>query len=62
MSQDQAVPGGATRGAAKRVSERASFYVWTALVLAIAVAAVVLGWHAQGRHDRPDGAARRGIA
>jgi high-affinity iron transporter len=33
---------------AKRVHERASFYVWTVVVLAVAVAAVVLGWHASG--------------
>jgi high-affinity iron transporter len=33
---------------AKRVTERVSFYVWTFVVLAIAVTAVVLGWHASG--------------
>jgi high-affinity iron transporter len=37
----------------KRASERLSFYVWTALVLAIAVAAVILGWHARGGTTDP---------
>jgi high-affinity iron transporter len=32
----------------RRLNERASFYIWTAVVLAVAVAAVVLGWHAKG--------------
>jgi high-affinity iron transporter len=32
----------------KRLHERTSFYVWTVLVLAVAVTAVVLGWHASG--------------
>jgi len=36
------------RPAARRRGERVSFYVWTALVLAVAVTAVVLGWHAGG--------------
>ena len=34
-------------------SERLSFHVWTALVLAIAVAAVVLGWHSAGGPTDP---------
>ncbi len=38
---------------AKRTSERASFYVWTAIVLAVSVAAVVLGWHAHGGTTDP---------
>jgi high-affinity iron transporter len=37
----------------KRVSERASFYVWTALVLALAVSAVVISWHARGGTTDP---------
>jgi high-affinity iron transporter len=32
----------------KRAHERVSFYVWTVVVLAIAVTAVILGWHASG--------------
>jgi len=36
-----------------RLDERASFYVWTAIVLAVAVAAVVLGWHARGGTTDP---------
>jgi high-affinity iron transporter len=34
--------------AIKRARERGTFYVWTALVLGVCVAAVVLGWHAHG--------------
>jgi high-affinity iron transporter len=33
---------------AKRAHERVSFYVWTVVVLAVAVTAVILGWHATG--------------
>jgi high-affinity iron transporter len=36
-----------------RLDERASFYVWTAIVLAVAVTAVVLGWHAEGGTTDP---------
>jgi high-affinity iron transporter len=32
----------------KRLNERASFYVWTAVILVVAVTAVILGWHATG--------------
>src|SRR5271155_871597 len=39
--------------ASKRINERASFYVWTAIVLAVAVTAVVLGWHAEGGTTDP---------
>src|SRR6202046_595551 len=41
-------PGSPARTPSKKLGERASFYVWTAVVLAIAVAAVILGWHAKG--------------
>jgi high-affinity iron transporter len=37
----------------KRSSESVSFYIWTALVLAAAVAIVVLSWHAQGGTTDP---------
>jgi high-affinity iron transporter len=37
----------------KRLDERASFYVWTAIVLAVCVTAVVLGWHARGGTTDP---------
>lgn len=37
----------------KQASERVSFYVWTAVVLAIAVTAVVLGWRASGGTTDP---------
>ncbi|HYB22222.1 MAG TPA: hypothetical protein VED41_00390, partial [Solirubrobacteraceae bacterium] len=52
MSQQPAIeaPRGRGRG---RPSERVSFYVWTALVLAVAVAAVALGWHAKGGTTDP---------
>jgi high-affinity iron transporter len=41
------------RSPAKRVRERASFYVWTLVVLAVSVTAVVLGWHASGGTANP---------
>jgi high-affinity iron transporter len=53
MSKDQADAGGPRRATAKRFNERTSFYVWTALVLAVAVVAVMLGWHAQGGTTDP---------
>jgi len=43
----------APRDRAKRASEHASFYMWTAIVLAVAVGAVVLGWHARGGTTDP---------
>jgi len=53
MSQGQAATERSGRGAAKRMNERASFYVWTAVVLAVAVTVVVLGWHAKGGTTNP---------
>jgi high-affinity iron transporter len=52
LNQQSAV---ATTGAQRRrlASERASFYVWTALVLALTTAVVVLGWHAKGGTTEP---------
>ena len=44
------VSSGASR---KRATERVSFYVWTVVVLAVAVTAVVLGWHASGGTANP---------
>ena len=38
----------ASRAARKRASQRWSFYVWVAVVLAVATVAVILGWHAGG--------------
>jgi high-affinity iron transporter len=43
----------ARKAPAKRVHERVSFYVWTVVVLAIAVMAVILGWHANGGTTDP---------
>jgi len=42
-----------SRSPAKRVHERASFYLWTVVVLAVSVTAVVLGWHASGGTANP---------
>ncbi len=53
MSADPATTTQATTPTAKRASERASFYVWTAIVLAVAVAVVILGWHARGGTTDP---------
>ena len=53
MSQDQVAAESPGPGTAKRFNERASFYVWTAVVLSIAVAAVVLGWYARGGTTDP---------
>jgi high-affinity iron transporter len=39
--------------APKRLNERVSFYVWTAIVLAVSVLVVVLGWHARGGTTDP---------
>jgi high-affinity iron transporter len=43
----------ATAPHSKRAHERASFYVWTVVALVIAVAAVVLSWHAKGGTTDP---------
>ena len=37
----------------RRLHERASFYVWTVVVLAVAVTAVVFGWNASGGTANP---------
>jgi high-affinity iron transporter len=39
--------------ASKRLNERVSFYVWTAIVLSVSVLVVVLGWHARGGTTDP---------
>jgi high-affinity iron transporter len=41
------------RSGKRRVQERVSFYIWTAVVLAVAVTVVVLGWHARGGTTDP---------
>jgi high-affinity iron transporter len=42
-----------TTGSRQRLSSRRSFYVWIALVLAVSVAAVILGWHSSGGTPDP---------
>ncbi len=47
-----------TAGRAKgRSSQKWSFYLWVGIVLAIAVAAVILGWHSSGGTADPSNAA-----
>jgi high-affinity iron transporter len=46
-------PKAAAAAAKPRPGERVSFYIWTVLALAVAVAAVVLGWHASGGTTDP---------
>ncbi len=56
MAHDPTAMGKPRPATSKRVSERRSFYVWTAIVLALSVTAVVFGWHAKGgthRSHRP---------
>ncbi len=40
-------------GAGRRADSRAGMYVWTAVVLAVCVTAVILGWHARGGTPDP---------
>jgi high-affinity iron transporter len=46
-------PAAKARSRRPRLQQRASTYVWTAVVLAVAVTAVVLGWHARGGTTDP---------
>jgi high-affinity iron transporter len=47
----------------KRASQRWSFYIWVALVLAVATVAVILGWHSSGGTVDPSVAANaRGMS
>jgi len=55
-SQDQAAVGPAGRGSRTRLNERTSFYVWTALALAISVTITVISWHAAGGTPDPTAA------
>ncbi len=47
------VPASPAPGARPRASQRLSLYVWTVVVLAVSVTAVVLGWHARGGTTDP---------
>ena len=53
MSKDPAPASAATPAPSRRRSERVSFYVWTAAVLAAAVVIVVISWHAKGGTTDP---------
>ena len=53
-----AVPPSAPRAGGRARTESASFYVWTALVLAAAVLIVVFSWHAHGGTADPTAATR----
>jgi high-affinity iron transporter len=53
MSHDNPASGHVEASVAKRSAGRFNFYLWTALVLAIAVGAAVLGWHARGGTTDP---------
>jgi high-affinity iron transporter len=46
-----------TKAGRKRASQRWSFYVWVAVVLAVATVAVILGWHSGGGTTDPGVAA-----
>jgi high-affinity iron transporter len=48
MSGQDQTEGRVSPSRTKHVNERVSFYIWTAVVLAVTVAVVVLGWHARG--------------
>ncbi len=45
--------GGVRQVTSKRRGERLSFYLWTVIVLAIAVTVVVISWHAKGGTPEP---------
>ncbi len=49
----QAAEAGAGAGAPRRAGSQLSLYVWTAVVLAVGVTAVILGWHAHGGTPDP---------
>jgi len=51
--------GAASAARPNRLGQRRSLYVWTAVVLAVCVTGVVLGWHAHGGTPNPDEAGNR---
>jgi high-affinity iron transporter len=53
MAQDRAAAAQPQQRSARRVNERVSFYVWTAVLLAVSVLIVILGWHARGGTPNP---------
>jgi high-affinity iron transporter len=53
MAQDAAAAKQVRQSTSKATGTRSSFYVWTAVVLALAVTVVVLGWHAAGGTTDP---------
>jgi len=50
VSREPDTAAAASRG---RPGERVALYAWTAVALAVAVVAVVLGWHARGGTTDP---------
>jgi high-affinity iron transporter len=50
---DSSTAGRSRPVARRRPRERTAFYIWTAVVLAVAVVAVVFGWHSQGGTTDP---------
>jgi high-affinity iron transporter len=48
---NETAPAAATRS--NRLQEKTSFYIWTVVILAVAVTAVILGWHAAGGTTDP---------
>ena len=51
--------GAASATRPNRLGQRKSMYAWTAVVLAVCVTGVILGWHAHGGTPNPDEAANR---
>src|ERR1700729_1316009 len=49
----QVAPGKPAKSSRPRPTERVSFYVWTALLLAASVVIVVVSWHARGGTTDP---------
>jgi high-affinity iron transporter len=53
MSQESSPTAGSTAPRVKRAGEKLSFYIWTAVVLAVAVTIVIISWHATGGTTDP---------
>jgi len=53
MREAPAAPAQTSRPYSRRGGERVSFYLWTAVVLALAITLVVISWHARGGTTDP---------